>query len=283
MPGPTPTRKSALPNVLTGVVAGTVIVALFSEALAARRPAPPPAAQPSFSDELASYDTTRWIKADRWTNGSPFDNAWRADHVLHSSTASRMTIVLDNVRYLGEPYSSGEYRTKGFYGYGCYEARFRPIARPGVVTSFFTFAGPYDNGGNGKHNEIDVEFLGKDTTRVQFNFWTNDDQYSSHNEVLLTLGFDGALAAHNYGFRWRAGSIEWYVDGNVVYTFVGNALNPVPAANESLQKIMMNVWPVDATAAGWAGTFAYPGTPLRAQYEWVRYDASATCTFTPNV
>ena len=65
MPGPTPTRKSALSNVLAGVVADTVIVALFSEALAARRPAPPPAAQPSFSDELASYDTMRWIKADR--------------------------------------------------------------------------------------------------------------------------------------------------------------------------------------------------------------------------
>jgi hypothetical protein len=31
------------------------------------------------------------------------------------------------------------------------------------VSAFFTFAGPYDNGGNGRHNEIDVEFLGYDT------------------------------------------------------------------------------------------------------------------------
>ena len=276
-------RQSTVASFVAGAVSIGLVAAMFTEAVAARRPSPPPPQQPSFRDELATYDTNVWIKSDRWANGSPFDNAWRADHVVHSSTLSRMTITLDNLRYLGEPYSSGEYRTKGFYGYGCYEARFRPIARAGVVTSFFTFAGPYDNGGNGRHNEIDVEFLGRDTTSVQFNFWTNDDTYSSHHEILLQLGFDAAQAAHNYGFRWKAGAIEWYVDGNVVFTFAGDVLSPVPSASDSLQKIMMNVWPVDATAVDWAGTFVYPGTPLQAQYDWVRYDSSPSCTFTSGV
>jgi len=103
----------------------------------------------------------------------------------------------------------------GFYGYGCYEARFRPISRPGVVTSFFTFAGPYDNGGNGRQ-------------------------------------------------------IHWVPS---------TGTDPTPKAAESLHKIMMNVWPVDSTASGWAGTFVYPVSPLQAKYEWVRYDASPGCAF----
>lgn len=269
-------RQAIGSRLIVGVVSAGFVVAIFSDAIAARRPAPPPTPQASFVDELTGYDTNRWMKADRWTNGSPFDNAWRADHITHDA-ATRMTITLDNKKYLGEPYSSGEYRTRGYHGYGCYEARFKPIKQSGVVTSFFTFAGPYDNGGNGRHNEIDIEFVGEDTKSVQFNYWTNDDTYSTHNEYVVTYETDFSLEAHNFGFRWTETSIEWFVDGNSVYL----ATSGTPKATDSLHKIMMNVWPVDATASGWAGPFVYPGTPLKAQYEWVRYDAAIdSCGFT---
>jgi endo-1,3-1,4-beta-glycanase ExoK len=273
-------QSTLVSRAIVATVAGGLVIAMFSEALAARR-GNTPAVVPlgSFVDQLGTYDTQRWIKANRWANGSPFDNAWRADHVIHDGTAGVMSLRLSNRAYLGQPYSSGEYRTRGFYGYGCYEARFRPVGQPGVVTSFFTFAGPYDNGGNGRHNEIDVEFLGKDTTIVQFNFWTNDDAYGSHNERVLQLGFDAADAAHNYGFRWFDGGLEWYVDGNRVDSFLDTDVVRTPKPSESYQKIMMNVWPVDDTAAGWAGTFRYEGART-AQYEWVRYDASPDCGFT---
>jgi beta-glucanase (GH16 family) len=269
------------PGTIATIVAAGLVLAIFSEAISARRPAPLPTAQPSFSDPLDIYNTKVWMKADRWTNGSPFDNAWRADHVTHA--ASTMTIQLDNKAYLGEPYSSGEYRTKGFYGYGCYEARFKPIKLPGVVTSFFTFAGPYDNGGNGKHNEIDIEFLGYDTTVVQLNYWTNDDTYSTDHSILVPVplgpGVDPADVYANYGFRWTDAGIDWYVNGTLIHAVISTGRDPTPKAVESLHKIMMNVWPVDSTASGWAGTFVYPGSPLQAKYEWVRYDASPGCTF----
>jgi endo-1,3-1,4-beta-glycanase ExoK len=279
---PAPQERAPLaPRLVVACVVGGLVVAVVGEAVAARRP-PVTSIIPlgSFVDALGSFDSTRWIKADRWTNGSPFDNAWRADHVVHDAVADAMHLRLTNRAFLGEPYSAGEYRTRGFHGYGCYEARFRPIAQPGVVTSFFTFAGPHDNGGNGRHNEIDVEFLGYDTRRVQFNFWTNDDTYAQRNETLLDLGFDAAAAAHNYGFRWTATSLEWYVDGNRVHSFIeGPGTVRVPKTGESYQKIMMNAWPVDASASGWAGTFRYEGE-RRASYEWVRYDASTECGFT---
>jgi beta-glucanase (GH16 family) len=166
----------------------------------------------------------------------------------------------------------------GFYGYGCFEASLQPVARPGVVTSLFTFSGPYDNGGNGKHNEIDVEFLGSNTTQFQANFWTNDDTYTKGHEHIVSLGFDAAQGLHRYGFKWSASGITWYVDGVEVYSVADSTTDPTPKTSDALHKIMVNLWPVDSTASGWAGTFVYPGTPLVAKYDMLRYIAGESCT-----
>jgi hypothetical protein len=157
------------------------------------------------------------------------------------------------------------------------------VSQAGVITSFFTFAGPYDNGGNGKHNEIDIEFVGAfasgGKSKVQFNYWTNDDAYASRNEYVHPLDFDASQATHAYGFKWTSAGIVWYVDAVSVFEVQDSQASPTPKATDSLQKIMMNLWPVDATAAGWAGTFVYTG-PSSAQYDWIRYTAGETCAVT---
>jgi beta-glucanase (GH16 family) len=267
---------------LEGVLASVLVVSagLAAPGAHAAKPATrPPVAQGTFTDQFTSFDGARWIKADGWANGSPFDNGWRADHA--TLAGGLLDLRLDDVLSSGQPYTSGEVRTTGYYGYGCYEASFKPARTPGVVSAFFTFAGPYDNGGNGRHNEIDVEFLGYDTTRVQFNFYTNDDTYASRNEELVDLGFDAADALHRYAFKWTSQGIDWFVDGQRVYSALNSDANPTPKAGESLQKIMVNVWPVDETAAGWAGVFAYPGQALHGVYDWVRYTAGEDCTIGP--
>jgi len=264
------TARRAVPAALA------LALCLGSAALAAKRPPKPPPALGAFTDHLTTFDTTRWMKADGWKNGPPFDNAWLADHIGFSD--GLMEIRLDDETALGEPYASGNYQTLGFYGYGCFEASFIPVAEPGAVTSFFTFAGPFDNGGNGKHNEIDIEFIRGETTRFQVNFWANDDTYAPGHEHLVELGFDAAADFHRYGFRWTSGGIEWFVDGEPVYAVANTPADPTPKATDSLQKIMMNLWPVDETAAGWAGTFVYPGEPLYARYDWVRYIEGEDCS-----
>jgi len=263
---------------LAAMAAALVLASGSPDARAARPSPKPPAASAGFTDHFDAYDAARWSKADGWKNGSPFDNAWLADHVTVAN--GRLDLRLDDTAALGEPYSSGELRTNGYYGYGCYEASFKPVMVSGVVTSLFTYAGPYDNGGNGKHNEIDVEFLGDKPKMVQLNFWTNDDAYASRNEVLLDLGFYPEADFHRYGFKWTAAGIEWYVDGRLVYTAFDSTSNPTPKATESLQKIMVNAWPVDETAALWAGEFRYPGAPLHAEYQWVRHSADPDCSLT---
>jgi beta-glucanase (GH16 family) len=258
-----------------GELRAALLLALPLVTQAAKRPSPPPPAQGAFVDHLDAYDTKRWFKADGWKNGTPFDNGWMADHITFAG--GFMTIRLDDVPSLGEPYTSGNYQSLGYYGSGCYEASFKAVAEPGVVTSFFTFAGPYDNGGNGKHNEIDIEFLGKNTLEVQTNFWTNDDAYASRNEQMIWLGFDASQEFHHYAFKWTSTGITWFVDRSPVRTVLDSPTKPTPKATESLHKIMMNVWPVDSSASGWAGTFVYPGAALQGVYDWVRYTAGDEC------
>lgn len=86
-------------------------------------------------------------------------------------------------------YTGGEWRSKERFGYGLYQVNMKPIKNPGVVSSFFTYTGPSE----GKPwDEIDIEFLGKDTTKVQFNYFTNgrgqkDEHVHLHNLGLMPL------------------------------------------------------------------------------------------------
>lgn len=200
--------------------------------------------------------SNRFECSDGWTNGSMFNCTWRKANVEFSDGSMKLKIDLDGDGSGAIPYSGGEFRTKGFYGYGMYEVVMKPIKNDGVVSSFFTYTGPSDNN---PWDEIDIEFLGKDTTKVQFNYFTNGR--GSH-EYLYELGFDAAEEFHTYGFDWQEDKITWYVDGEAVYTADKN-LPSTPS------KIMMNTWPgtgVDGWLKAFDGT-----TPLAAEYKSVSY------------
>ncbi|TDR77393.1 family 16 glycosylhydrolase [Photobacterium lutimaris] len=237
------------------------------------------ASAPSFSDPLTSFDTNHWQAADGWANGSPFLNAWSSAALDFSNDG--LGVVLSDSPLLGYAYTSGELRTNAFYGYGCYEVEMMPAAVSGVVTAFFTFMGPFDNtqGGNGQHNEIDIEFLGNNTNVVQLNFWTNDDQYINGHETIIDLGFDASLSFNHYAFDWSETGINWYINKELVYSVIGTTNDPTPNVTDGTHKIMMNMWPVDATASGWAGEFTYPMMPILGQFKNVHFTEGNGCTF----
>ncbi|WP_274596574.1 beta-glucanase [Defluviitalea raffinosedens] len=211
--------------------------------------------------DLDAHDEELFEVADGWTNGNMFDCTWRKDNVNFENGIMKLTINTDGEN-ASPKYSGGEYRTRGFYSYGLYEVRMKPIKNDGVVSSFFTYTGPSDNN---PWDEIDIEFLGKDTTKVQFNYFTNG---IGNHEYLHDLGFDASEDFHTYGFEWLPGSITWYVDGEPVYTAAENI--PVTPA-----KVMMNVWP-GTGVDGWLNAFDGK-VPLTAEYDWIRvtqYDRS---------
>ena len=194
--------------------------------------------------------------SDGWTNGNMFNVTWRAENCTFENGIMSLTIDKDS-KAGTVPYSGAEYRSKDFYGYGRYEVRMKAIKNDGVVSSFFTYTGPYDGD---PWDEIDIEILGKDTTKVQFNYYTNG---TGNHEFMYDLGFDASQGFHTYGFDWQADSITWYVDGEPVYKATDN----IPSTPG---KIMMNTWPgtgVDEWLNHYNGN-----TPLTARYQWVTYD-----------
>ena len=196
----------------------------------------------------------KFIPSDGWSNGSPFDCTWKKDNCTFEDGLMKLTIST----YIPEEYNAAEYRTNDFYGYGLYEVSMKPINNIGVVSSFFTYTGPTD--GN-PWDEVDIEFLGKDTTKVQFNYYT--DGKGGH-EYLCDLGFDASEDFHTYGFDWEADKITWYVDGKEVYSATEN-LPSTPG------KLMMNAWNGKGVD-GWLGHFDGT-TPLTAEYQWARFTA----------
>lgn len=191
-------------------------------------------------------------KADGWSNGGMFNCTWRASNVWFSDGKMNLKIDWDS----NGGYSGGEYRTNDTFGYGMYDVSLKAIKNDGVVTSFFTYTGPTDGT---VWDEIDIEILGKDTTKVQFNYYTNG---VGGHEYLYDLGFDASKGFHQYGFLWLPGSITWYVDGKAVYT----ATRDIPSTPG---KIMMNVWPgigVDDWLKPYNGR-----TGLVAQYDWASF------------
>lgn len=189
------------------------------------------------------------------SNGDMFDCVWDPRNVGFSQ--GEMTLKIDGNGYSGFRYTGGELRTQSYFGYGLFTVSMKPIKNPGVVTSFFTYTGPTDGT---DWDEIDIEFLGYDTTKVQFNYFTKGQ---GHHEFLYDLGFDASEEFHTYGFRWSQDFIAWYVDGKEVYRAT-ELLPKIPG------KIMMNAWPgigVDDWLHPYNGQ-----TPLTGHYQWVRFE-----------
>jgi beta-glucanase (GH16 family) len=217
----------------------------------------------SFVDPMSTYDPIRWHRADGWSNEGVFNCGWRADHVLFSGGV--MSLRLDDSPCPGacseKPYASGEYRSNALYSHGTFNVRFKAAQGDGIVSSFFLYTDSWDGH---PHDEIDIEILGKDTTRMQVNYWTDG---TGGHEAMIDLEFDAAADFHTYTIEWTSDAIVWSVDGAPVHTEDGShgALPSHPA------RIMMNLWPGTGVDA-WLNPFVYSG-PLTAQYDRVSYQA----------
>ncbi|MBQ5311710.1 MAG: glycoside hydrolase family 16 protein [Oscillospiraceae bacterium] len=192
-----------------------------------------------------------------WTNGNMFNVTWRAENITFDNGRMQLKIDRDPSPKDGIPYSGAEYRSKDFYGYGRYEANLQAIKNDGVITSFFTYTGPSDHN---PWDEIDVEILGKDTTKVQFNYFTNG---VGKHEYVYDLGFDASEGLHEYAFEWYEDRIVWFVDGQEAYS----ADKDIPVTEG---KIMVNTW-CSTGVDHWTKKFDDQNLPLTAEYGYISY------------
>lgn len=234
-------------------------------------PAEPPSAQPSFTPHESAADIpdrltmdneiiadfsqgalSDFYWADGYSNGNGFNCTWRKDSASVENGVMSMSVSAEANGYAG-----AEYRTNNTYSYGFYSVCMKAAGCSGVISSFFTYTH------QPVWDEIDIEFLGKDTTQVQFNYFTDG---AGGHEYLFDLGFDASKEFHEYAFDWQSDSIIWYVDGIAVYRATKN----LPSHP---MQIMMNVWnPIQSDwSDGWSGRLDETSLPATAQYKWFAY------------
>jgi endo-1,3-1,4-beta-glycanase ExoK len=172
---------------------------------------------------------------------------------------------VSDAAYKDRAFSCAEIQTRERYGYGTYEVRMRAGAASGLVSAFFTYNGPED-GDRRTNDEIDFEFLGKDTRGVQLNYFTSG---TGGHESFEKLGFDASTTTADYALEWLPDRLRWYVNGRLLREVRASADRPIPSHPS---KIMLSIW----TGQGhdfesWLGPAAYPGRPITALYERVAF------------
>ena len=220
--------------------------------------------------DFASGAPEAMFPSDGWSNGNPFNVFWKGDCVSFSDGEMHLGIEKpasggDNWEYYG-----GEERSSLWYGYGDFEVRMKPAKVEGTASTFFTCTGPYDTGLDGtpnQHDEIDIEFLGKNTKGVQFNYFVNGQ---GGHEYWYDLGFDASEEYHDYGFRWEENSITWFVDGKPVYKVNRQSGEPFPSHPG---RILANYWCGTIEAVAWMG--AYKDSAATADYQWIKSSAQS--------
>ncbi len=230
-------------------------------------------------------DASVLFESDGWSNGDVFNVVWKSHNVHYENGIMRLGITEEKANaWLNDAevefnYTAGEARTENYYHYGDYEVSMKPSANVGTASTFFVCTGPYDlkDGVPNAHDEIDIEFLGKDTTHVQFNFFVNG---VGGNEYMYDLGFDAAEEFHTYGFRWLPDSITWFVDGEPVYKVTtdksaeeGKNLRVVDVLPQTAGRMLANYWCGNERAWGWMGAYNGEEKDNGTQYQWIATSA----------
>lgn len=165
-------------------------------------------------------------------------------------------------------YTSASLSTTEYYRYGRFAADLRPAKVAGLITGFFLHR-------NSPRQEIDIEFLGNDTTKLLVNVYYNPGYEGARLEygyrgtpVLMDLGFDAADDFHRYEIEWTPTSIRWRVDGRLVCQRV--QWNPTPIPHLPMQ-FHLNLWHSRSTTL--AGKLARANLPAHAELRRVEIRA----------
>lgn len=231
---------------------------------------PLPQGQGSFFDPLDRVDPARWYVSDGWTNGDYQGCAWSRDNVGVSRGVLQLRLGRANDKL--RPYRCGEIKTNAPHGYGTYEARIRTAAGSGLNTAMFTYSGyPLST----IHDEIDFEFLGRNSGQVQLNYFTKGDgKHASHPE----LGFDAAAGFNDYAFVWRPDGVRWYINGKLVREASGAGLPTTPGS------LFLSLWNGTDQVKDWLGPFDTSRTPVVAEVDWIAYTKTGErCRFPQSI
>lgn len=176
-------------------------------------------------DDFTSFDESRWT-----ARGDSFPSnlaMFRKENIaLLPAHGCRMTLGATNVGH--REYAAASLTSKQSYHFGRFEVIMKPARAPGVVTAFFLHR-------NDPWQEIDVELLGRETTRVLVNVYFNPGESGTKcnfgnrgTPVVIDLTFDAAEDYHRYAIEWEPHEVRWFVDEQLIHVRAHWEPTPVP-------------------------------------------------------
>lgn len=159
--------------------------------------------------------------------------------------------------------TGGAIQTREAFLYGRFEAMVRPAFGSSIVSSLFMFSDKL--GFQSDWNEIDWEWLGRNTNCVNTNLIRTVNHYTDFNvnikQIILNKRSEDVF--WKVGIEWHPLYIKWILNDVVIRTINISINTPM--------KIMANCWA--SSSVGWAGESNFGILPQVSSYEYIRYSA----------
>lgn len=191
----------------------------------------------------AARDEAEWFVANFAIRKPSFRTRWsrRAVHIIDDALVLPLRPAPEED---AKDFIGGEIQRRQRTHYGRYEVVMTAARGEGVISSFFTYTGPYFGD---PHDEIDFEFLGRDTTKVWLNRFVDGERLPGQ---WIDLGFDAAEGSHLYAFEWTPEGIVWFADGRELLRISAEET----AIPNTPSKVYINIWAGGEGQRQWSGT-----------------------------
>jgi endo-1,3-1,4-beta-glycanase ExoK len=230
----------------------------------------------SFFDNFSTLDRRRWTVSDGWANDPHQDCTWALSNVRRTSKS--LSLVLNNRRSAERRFSCAELQTKDEYGYGTYEARMMPAAGSGIVSKFYSYAGPPHGGDSLSQRWASFEFVGKNTRSVRLAYFAAGRGSHGRN---VELSFEPSKAMNDYAMEWSPQALRWFINGNLVHELPFSPADPVGKPGKVFISLHNGA---GADQEAWLGRLEYAARPLSTTFEHVAFtERGMPCQFPTSV
>lgn len=189
------------------------------------------------AERIRNFDSSHWNLLD---DTFPSNLALFRRTNFSVANGGCAILTLRRERSYARDYTSASICSRQAYQYGRFHAVIKPAKVAGLITGIFLHR-------NSPRQEIDIEILGKDTTKLLVNVYYNPgaegakfDYGYRGTPALIDLGFDASKDFHHYSIEWSSTSIQWFVDGQLVHERTNWEPTPIPHLP---MQFYINLWP----------------------------------------
>lgn len=223
-------------------------------------PAPRPIRRDSFFSDLRgplNLNDWRMSQLENTHAGVFYGGPWVPENIIqkHDRLILKVRAGED-----GKRPTMAEMQSRRRFGHGRYEVIMRPSGESGVVSTFFTYTGPFRGD---PHDEVDIEFIGARPEGIEYNYFRRGRKGAYSREQ---LDFDISERMNLYAFEWHPDEIIWFVNGEEHYRSPrGQSRIPETAGN-----IYISAWTGISAMNAWTGPPRF-GDEAQAEYACVSF------------